>query len=73
MTLLMGFNSSCTAKLSPKEIAKLKAECAWVRQIKFSEETKKWLATLEWPPSAFKDFSKIKRFNIKVNKFCKSL
>jgi len=40
----------------------------WVQPIEFSEETKEWLGSLEWPQSAYADFDKIRKHNEKLKR-----
>lgn len=45
-------------------------ECSTFRDIRFSEETKTWLAEIEWPESAFADFDKVGKHNEKYEERC---
>lgn len=44
--------------------------CAWSSRIEFSEQTKDWLAGLEWPDSAYVDFDKIGDHNDLYGRYC---
>jgi hypothetical protein len=40
----------------------------WLKPIKFSEPTKVWLESLDWPEYALEDFKQIVRLNIKIER-----
>ena len=47
------------------------ADCAWSKQIKFSQETKTWLVDrIPWPVPLRDDLMKIARHNDKFETFC---
>lgn len=41
-------------------------DLVWLQEIHFSEETKVWLGSLDWPQSAYVDFDKIAKLNKKI-------
>lgn len=43
-------------------------DTAWLKPIRFSEPTKVWLETLDWPECALEDFKQIYRFNEKLKR-----
>ena len=40
-------------------------DTSWVKPIVFHQETKDWLASLQWPATAYEDFDQIRRYNEK--------
>lgn len=58
----MWFSTGCdSARGTPDDLV-------WLQPIEFSKETKEWLGGLEWPPSAYADFDKIRKFNEKLKR-----
>lgn len=51
------FSSGCARATPPPS--------TWVEPIVFQPETIRWLESLEWPQTAYEDFDKIRKFNIK--------
>lgn len=45
-------------------------ECSWSAPIKFETETKEWLADLDWPDTAYKDFDQIGDHNQLYDRNC---
>jgi hypothetical protein len=43
-------------------------DLVWLKPIKFSEPTKVWLESLDWPEYALEDFKQIYRFNEKLRR-----
>ena len=44
--------------------------CYWVEEIRFEDETRVWLETLEWPESFERDMESIGDHNELVQQFC---
>jgi len=44
--------------------------CYWAEEIRFEEETKAWLADLDWPESFERDMEKIGDHNILFTQYC---
>jgi len=44
--------------------------CYWAEEIRFEEETKVWLADLDWPESFERDMEKIGDHNILFQQYC---
>ena len=51
--------TGCRAPAAPP------VDTSWVHPILFHQETKDWLAGLEWPPTAYEDFDQISKHNQK--------
>jgi len=51
-------STGCSPKPPP-------VDASWVKPILFHQETKDWLAGLEWPPTAYEDFDQIAKHNEK--------
>lgn len=51
--------TGCRAPAAPP------VDTSWVHPILFHQETKDWLAGLDWPPTAYEDFDQISKFNEK--------
>ena len=45
-------------------------ECVWTAPIEFSDETKEWLGSEDWPDSAFEDFNQIGDHNELYRRNC---
>ncbi len=43
-------------------------DLVWLKPIRFSEPTKVWLESLDWPEYALEDFKQIYRFNEKLRR-----
>jgi hypothetical protein len=43
-----------------------------VKEIRFTDATKEWLNSIDWPASAYGDFDKIAKHNSKVKANCPS-
>lgn len=43
-------------------------DLVWLKPIKFSEPTKVWLGSLDWPEYALEDFKQIVRLNTKIER-----
>lgn len=70
LSLLIGsmFLTACNNGV-PWEVTPRDA-CSWVEEIRFTQETKTWLETLDWPSQAFEDFNQIGDHNELVKEFC---
>jgi hypothetical protein len=44
--------------------------CVWVKQHRFSEETKRALRSFEWTPDIKRDFENLAKHNDKVREIC---
>lgn len=40
-------------------------DASWAKPILFHQQTKDWLAGLDWPPTAYEDFDQIAKHNEK--------
>lgn len=49
---------------------KVATDCAWAKDIHFSETTKTWLENLEWPKEAVEDFNQVALHNELYERFC---
>lgn len=52
--------TGCKAQPTPPPV-----DTSWVKPILFHQQTKDWLAGLDWPPTAYDDFDQIAKFNAK--------
>lgn len=65
LTAIAIFLNACSLPVS------VNADCAWAKQIRFSEATKTWLATqVPWPAPLRADLIKIATHNEKFETFC---
>lgn len=56
----IAFSTGCKSQPLPPPV-----DTSWVKPILFHQETKDWLAGLEWPPTAYEDFDLIRKHNAK--------